>query len=201
MNLDNTCNIESFFRDAAVKRPRDLEADGLNRVRLATAVREGNVERLGRGLYRLSESPVTENHSFVLAAKRVPRGVICLLSALRFHNLTTQNPHEVWMALPQHSWRPTEDGQPLRLIWLSPQSFKAGVETHKIEGLSVNVYSVAKTVADCFKYRNKIGVDVAMEALRDAWRGKRCTIDELMKAARLCRVANVMRPYLESLTQ
>ena len=201
MNPGNKFNLQQFFGDATVKRSRDLEAAGLNRVRLAAAVREGQVERLGRGLYRLAEGPVTENHSLVLAAKRVPRGVICLLSALRFHNLTTQSPHEVWMALPLHSWHPTGNGQPLRLIWLSPQCFEADVETHEIEGMSVQVYSAAKTVADCFKYRNKIGVDVALEALHDAWRAKRCSIDELMKAAQHCRVANVMRPYLESLTQ
>ena len=199
MDTKNELNLRELFRDATVKRPRDLQAGGLNRVRLAAALRAGAVERLGRGLYRLQDSPVSEKHSLVLATKRVPRGVICLLSALRFHELTTQNPHEVWMALPQHSWRPTEDSQPLRLIWLSPKSFSTGVETHVIEGLSVPVYSVAKTVADSFKYRNKIGLEVALEALREAWSKKRCTMDELMAAARLCRVANVMRPYLESL--
>lgn len=196
-----TCafSLNGLFRDATVMRTRDLEAGGLNRVHLAAALRAGELERVGRGLYRLPESAVGENHSLVLAAKRVPRGIVCLLSALRLHELTTQSPHEVWLALPRHSWRPTKDGQPLRLIWLSAKSFAAGVETHEIEGLPVKVYSVAKTVADCFKYRHKIGMDVALEALREARREKRCTMDELMGAARVCRVSRVMQPYLESL--
>jgi predicted transcriptional regulator of viral defense system len=199
MKADFSSSLNSLFRDATVKRTRDLQASGMSRVHLAAALRAGEVERVGRGLYRLPESPVGEKHSLVLAAKRVPRGVVCLLSALRFHELTTQNPHEVWLALPRHSWRPAEDGQPLRLVWLSAMSFASGVETHEIEGLPVKVYSVAKTVADCFKYRHKIGMDVALEALREARREKRCTMDELMSAARVCRVAKVMHPYLESL--
>ncbi len=202
MNVDTVSALRTVFRDATVKRSRDLEAAGISRVTLAGALRVGEVERIGRGLYRLPESPVGEKHSLVMAAKRVPRGVVCLLSALRFHDLTTQNPHEVWLALPRHGWRPAQakDAQSLRLVWLSPAAFAFGVETHDVEGVTLKVYSAAKTVADCFKYRNKIGLDVALEALREAWLAKRCTTDELMQAARVCRVAHVMRPYLESLT-
>jgi predicted transcriptional regulator of viral defense system len=142
---------------------------------------------------------VTENHSLAEACKRVPRGRVCLLSALQFHHFTTQNPHEVWLALDRKARRPAEGGVRLKVVRFSGQALTAGVETHTIENVSVPVYVPAKTVADSFKYRNKIGLDVALEALREAWRKRRVTMDELWRYARICRVANVMRPYLESL--
>lgn len=122
-----------------------------------------------------------------------------MLSALRFHNLTTQSPFEVWMAVDRKARRPRSDSPPLRIVRFSGEALKVGVEEHRIEGVTVSVYCPAKTVADCFKYRNKIGLDVALESLRDCWRERRCTMSDLWCYAKICRVANVMRPYLESL--
>ena len=147
----------------------------------------------------LADAELTENHSVAAACKRVPRGVVCLLSALRFHDLTTQLPFEVWMAVHPKARRPKLDHPPLRIVRFSGKSLSEGVEEHLVEGVSVRVYALAKTVADCFKYRNKIGLEVALEALREFWRDKRGTMDELWRYAEICRVTNVIRPYLESL--
>jgi predicted transcriptional regulator of viral defense system len=125
--------------------------------------------------------------------------VVCLLTALRFHGLTTQSPHEVWLAIPPRAWAPKVESPKVRLVRFSGPALKEMVEVHRIEGVTVRVYTAAKTVADCFKYRNKVGADVALEALRDSWRSNRATMDELWAAARVCRMTNVMRPYLESL--
>ena len=157
------------------------------------------VERVGRGLYTLPGAVLTERHSLAEACRRVPGGVVCLLSALRFHDLTTQNPAEVWMAIGQKAWRPRAANLALRLVYLSGAAFRDGVETHDVGGVTVRVFSAAKTVADCFKFRNKVGLDVALEALRDCWIKRRATLDELWHYAKICRVANVMRPYLESI--
>jgi predicted transcriptional regulator of viral defense system len=132
--------------------------------------------------------------------KRLPKGVVCLLSALRFHNLTTQAPFEIWMAIDRKARLPKVEGVPLRLVRFSGEALTEGVEHHMIEGVEVRVYSPAKTIVDCFKYRNKIGLDVALEALRECRRERRCTMDDLWRFARICRVANVMRPYMEALS-
>jgi predicted transcriptional regulator of viral defense system len=132
-------------------------------------------------------------------ARRVPKGVVCLLSALRFHGLTTQAPFEVWLAIENKAIAPKLDYPSLRIVRFSGAALTEGVEEHVVDGVMVRVTGVAKTVADCFKYRNKIGLDVALEALREAWRGKRMTSDDLWRYAKVCRVANVMRPYLDSL--
>jgi len=129
----------------------------------------------------------------------MPSGIICLLSALRFHGLTTQSPYEIWMAIGHKARSPKKPGIPIRITRYSGKSLTSGVEQHKIEGVSIRVYNPAKTVADCFKFRNKIGLDVALEALRDCYRSRKCTMDELWKYAKICRVANIMKPYLESL--
>jgi predicted transcriptional regulator of viral defense system len=155
--------------------------------------------QVGRGLYELAEKELTEHHSLAIACKRVPKGIICLLSALRFHDLTTQAPFEIWMAIDRLTRKPKEQHLPLRIFRFSGLALEAGVEDHKIEGIKVRVYNPAKTVADCFKYRNKIGLDVAMEALREGWRERRFTMDELWRYGKICRVANVMLPYLEAL--
>lgn len=179
-------------------RPRDVEALGIARVFLTRLERRGLLERRARGVYVLADAPVSEHHSLALAAKLVPRGVICLLSALRFHGLTTQDPHEVWMAIDVKARKPSVEFPVLRIVRFSGRSLAEGIETHLIEAVPVQVYSPAKTVADCFKYRNKIGMDVAIEALRDALRKRKATIDEIHRFAKVCRVANVVRPYLES---
>jgi predicted transcriptional regulator of viral defense system len=134
----------------------------------------------------------------VTAATRIPHGVVCLLSALRFHDLTTQNPSEVWLAIDRKARAPVQHELPLRIVRFSGRARIEGIEKHRIDGVPVRVYSPAKTVADCFKYRRKIGTDVAMEALRDCWRSGRCTMDDLWRYASVCRVTNVMRPYLEA---
>jgi predicted transcriptional regulator of viral defense system len=190
----------ALTEQAGFVRPKDLEARKIPRIYLQRLVARGELVKHGRGLYGLPDAKVTEHHSFAQACKRVPHGVVCLLSALRYHGLTTQTPHEVWMALDRTAWSPQVEGPKLRVVRFSGMAMTAGIEKTPIEGVSVRVYGVAKTVADCFKYRNKIGIDVAVEALRDAWRQKRCTMDALWRYAKICRVGNVMRPYLEMLT-
>jgi predicted transcriptional regulator of viral defense system len=143
---------------------------------------------------------VTEHHTLVEACKRVPAGVICLASALRFHDLTTQNPWDVWLMIESGSRPPRVDHPPLRVFRASGMSFHMGIEEHTIEAVPVRVYNLAKTVADCFKYRNRVGLDVAIEALRECLRSRRCARDEIHRYARICRVENVMRPYMEALT-
>ncbi len=180
--------------------PRELSAAGIHRQVLTRLVGEGRIERVARGLYRLAEQPITENHGLAIAAAAVPHGVVCLLSALQYHGIGTHLPSEVWMALDRRAWRPTVAYPPLRIVRYTGEALTQGVESHTIEGRAVKVYNVAKTLADCFKYRNKIGLDVALEALREAWRGKRFTMDELDRYAAICRVQRVMQPYLVALT-
>jgi predicted transcriptional regulator of viral defense system len=179
--------------------PRELAEAGIHRQVLTRLVGEGRIERIARGVYRLAEQPVTENHGLAIAAAAVPHGVVCLLSALQYHGLGTQLPSEVWIALDRTAWRPKLNYPPLRIVRFTGAALTEGVESHVIEGRPVQVYGVAKTIADCFKYRNKIGLDVALEALRDAWRGKRFTMSTLDHYAAICRVQRVMRPYLEAL--
>ncbi len=180
-------------------RPCDLVLLGIPRVSLTRAVRRGQLERVGRGLYGLPGRQVSVHGSLAEVARRVPKGVVCLLSALRFHGLATQAPFEVWLAIENKSIAPKLDYPPLRIVRFSGAALTEGVEERDVDGVTVRVTGVAKTVADCFKYRNKIGLDVALEALREAWREKRMTSDDLWRYAKICRVANVMRPYLDSL--
>lgn len=189
----------NLTRSQGLIRPCDLIPMGISRVSLTRAVRHGQLERVGRGLYGLPDRKVSAHGSLAEVARRVPRGVVCLLSALRFHGLTTQAPFEVWLAIENKSLAPKLDYPPLRIVRFSGIALTEGVEEHVVDGVTVRVTSVAKTVADCFKYRNKIGLDVAMEALREAWHEKRMTSDDIWHYAKVCRVANVMRPYLESL--
>jgi predicted transcriptional regulator of viral defense system len=179
-------------------RPRDVEARGIARESLLRLYRRGLLVRPARGVYALAESPVTEHHSLAVAAKLVPRSVVCLLSALRFHGLTTQDPHEVWIAIDFKAHKPSLASPALRVVRFSGRALVEGVEAHEIEGVRVQVYGAAKTVGDCFKYRHKIGIDVAIEALRDVLRSRKATVDEIHRFAKVCRVANVMQPYLES---
>jgi len=180
-------------------RPRDLEPLGIPRVFLTRAVRRGQLERIGRGLYGLPSRPISAHGVLAEVAHRVPKGVVCLLSALRFHDLTTQAPYEVWLAIENKAVTPRLDYPPLRIVRFSGAALTAGIEEHIVDGITVRITSVAKTVADCFKYRNKIGLDVALEALYEAWREKRMSSDDLWRYAKICRVANVIRPYLDSL--
>ena len=157
------------------------------------------LERPGRGLYRLANANQSRHAQLAEVAKRVPRSVVCLLSALDFHGLTTQLPHELWIAIPKTARTPRIEYPPLRILRYGEAAYHFGIELHVLDGVEVKVYSAAKTVADCFKFRNQVGLAVALEALRDCRRKKKATGDELWKAAKVCRMANVMRPYLESL--
>lgn len=162
-------------------------------------LRKGLLARVGRGLYTLPDRQVSEHSSLAEVASQYPEGIVCLLSALRVHGFTTQSPFEVWLGIPHKGRAPKIDYPPLRIVRVSGKALTEGVEVLSIDGVNVRVSSVARTVADCFKFRNKIGLDVALEALREAWGSKRVTMDELWRYATLFRVANVMRPYLESL--
>lgn len=153
---------------------------------------------MGRGLYTAPEVEASGHRSLAEVAKIVPSGIVCLLSALRYHGLTTQAPSEVWLAIDVHGWKPRNTPFPVRIVYSSGPALTEGVETHKVDGVPVRIYSAAKTVADCFKYRSKIGSEVAVEALKDYLQRYRRGADELWRFAKICRVSNVMRPYLES---
>jgi len=196
----NDSQALAIIKGLGVARPVDLERRGILRARVYELVRAGLVERQGRGVYVAKGHRYTANHALAQVAKRVPGGVVCLLSALRFHGLTTQQPADVWLALPEKARRPRLDYPRLRVARFSGAALSEGVETHRIEGVNVRVYSAAKTVADCFKYRNKIGIDVAVEALKDFARTRRGGANDLARAARACRVSRVMQPYLDAIT-
>ena len=189
-----------LLREQGALRPRDLARQGIPADYLDRLYRLGRVDRVARGLYAWPDAEVSEHHGLAEVARLVPRGVVCLLSALRFHGLTTQSPREVWLTLPSKAWAPKTEYPRLRIIRAMGPALTAMVEEHRVEGIAVKIYSPAKTVADCFKHRSKVGLDVALEALRDTFRGRKATMDELWAAARVCRMENVMRPYLESLT-
>lgn len=180
-------------------RPRDLSQRGLPSIALTRLVRQGLLTRVGRGLYACPDRKVSEHGTLAEVASKHPQAIVCLLSALRVHDLTTQSPFEVWLAIPNKARAPKMDYPPVRIMRFSGSLLSDGVEEHQIDGVTVRVTNVARTVADCFKFRNKIGLDVAMEALQEAWLAKRLSMDELWRYATLCRVANVMRPYMESL--
>lgn len=196
---DQANKVIELVREAGVLRPRDLDPLGIPRTYLSRLHKAGRLERIGRGLYVLPSADATEHRTLAEAAKRVPNGVISLLSALRFHELTTQAPFEVWIAIGEKAWGPRVEYPRLRVVRFSKAALREGVDVHKLEGVPVRVFNPAKTVADCFKYRNKIGLDVALEALRECWRERRCKMDDLWHYANVCRVRNVMRPYLEAL--
>jgi predicted transcriptional regulator of viral defense system len=186
-------------RRGGVLSTREVAGDGMHTQLLTRMVRDGTIERISRGYYRLIGAPVTEHHTLAVVAKAAPHGVICLLSALSFHNIGTQLPSVVWVALDRRIRPPDLTYPPLRVVRFGGGALTEGVETHEIEGQAVQVYCVAKTVADCFKYRNKVGIDVALEALREGWRERRFRMDDIDRFARICRVQRVMRPYLEAL--
>ena len=188
-----------YVRRKGIVRPRDLEALGIPREYLLRLYRQGKLSRTGRGIYSLPDAAFTERHSYAEVAKRVPEAVLCLLSALAFHELTTQSPAAVWIALGKGARKPAILSPSLRVVRLTEPSLSEGVEKHTVEGVSVRVYSAAKTVADCFKFRNKIGLDIAIEGLKDCLRQKKATINDIHRYAKICRVSNVIRPYMEAL--
>lgn len=195
----NYQQILSLASAQGLIRPRDLAALGLPRVALTRLVLQGLLTRVGRGLYARPDRAVSEHGTLAEVARKHPQALVCLLSALRVHDLTTQSPFEVWLAIPNKARAPKLAYPPLRIMRFSGAALTDGIEDHQVDGVTVRVTNVARTVADCFKFRNKIGLDVAMEALQEAWRAQRVSMDELWRYAKLCRVANVMRPYMESL--
>lgn len=191
--------LSRLSRQQPSLRASDLQKHGIPRTYLPIAIRRGLIRQVSRGVYMSASAAVTASNSLFIACERVPSGVVCLTSALQFHELTTQLPREVWMAIPTGAWKPTLSDPPACFVRMSKPTHAYGVHATTVDGYPVRVYSPAKTVADCFKFRNKIGTDVALEALRDCWRQRRATMDDLWAAATVCRVANVMRPYMESL--
>ena len=191
--------ILHVLRRLGIVRAGELKAHGIPRGQIYRLVQNGLVVREARGIYVASKHPITAEHTLAQVAKRVPGGVFCLLTALRFHELTTQAPAEVWIALAEKARKPKLDYPRLRVARFSGRALSEGIEKHRLEGVEVRVYSAAKTVADCFKYRNKIGIDVAVEALRDFSRRHRGGATELARYARVCRVTRVMQSYLDAI--
>lgn len=199
MSETKTEQVLELVRKAGVLRPRDLKAYGLSPEYLRRLEQRGLILRSSRGLYIPADTMFTEHHSLAEACKRVPHGVICLLSALEFHRLTTEWPDEVWMAIEARARLPRLEYPPLRIVRFSGAAYSYGIEEHLIEGVRVPVYSPAKTVADCFKYRNKIGLGVALEALKGARLLPGVSLDDIYRAAKVCRVDRVMQPYLDGM--
>ncbi len=191
--------VLDLTRRRGLLRASDLAEIDVPRVVLTRLTRAGELERVGRGLYRVPGKQGSEHETLAAVSARVPKAVFCLLTALQFHELTTQLPREVWIAMPHGSHLPRIDYPPLKMVQSTEPAYRAGVETVVRDGVSLRVYSVAKTVADCFKHRHKIGLDVALEALRDALARRKASVDAIWRYAKVCRVANVMRPYLESI--
>ncbi|MFW6192113.1 MAG: type IV toxin-antitoxin system AbiEi family antitoxin domain-containing protein [Gemmatimonadota bacterium] len=196
-----TQQVKEFVKERGMVRRRDVENEGLP-TRLLYRLRDrGELIQLAPGLFAHPDSEITEKHTYAEAAKRVPRGVVCLTSALAFHDIGVQLPRRVWMALNREEGRarPRVKAVPVEFVWFSGDAFEEGQETHRVQRVSVRVYNPAKTVADLFKFRNKVGVDIAIEALQEGWRDRLFTMDELDHYADICRVSDVIRPYLQSL--
>lgn len=191
--------ILEMVRAAGILRPRDIEAHGISGDYLNRLHARGELDRPSRGIYVLPNSKPSEFRTIAEACKRVPHGVICLLTALRYHDLTTQSPFEVWMAIDDKARLPKVEYPPLRIARFSGPALSYGIQEIRLDKVPVRIYSPAKAVADCFKFRNKVGLDVALEALRDCRQKRKATMDELWEAAKVCRMTNVMRPYMEAL--
>ncbi|GHT96631.1 transcriptional regulator [Betaproteobacteria bacterium] len=193
----HTQRVLNLASQKGLLRASDLDAIEAPRIVLTRMTAAGLLDRVGRGLYRQPNYPVTEHESLAAIAAKVPQAVFCLLTALQFHELTTQLPRQVWIAMPRGSHVPRIDYPPIKMVQMTGDVYTAGIEEHLRDGMKLWIYSAAKTVVDCFKHRNKIGLDVALEALKDVRAKRKATADELWRYAKICRVANVMRPYLE----
>ncbi len=197
--MTKTEQLLTLIQHAGIVRAKEFTDRGFPSVYFQRLCRQGSLERISRGVYRLSHAELTLSHSLAIAAKRVPNSVVCLLSALAYHELTTSVPPHVWLAIAQKARRPTLSDLPVQFVYWTKPFMETGCDEYPIEGVTVRMTNPARTVADCFKYRHKIGLDVALEALRQALRSGGCTIDDLWRYAALCRVQTVMRPYLEAL--
>jgi len=191
--------VLELAKKAGVLRPRDLQAHGIARTHLQRLLAKGKLRKIGRGLYVLAEHEPTLHSSLAAIARHSESAVVCLLSALRVHELTTQAPFEVWIAIPTGHRQPKIEGVPLRVVRMATAPHTAGVEQHNIEGVTVPVFDIEKTVTDCFRFRNRIGLDVALEAMRDYLRRPGRSVDRLLHYARINRVTTTIRPYLEAM--
>jgi predicted transcriptional regulator of viral defense system len=200
MNTDHSERILTLAHANGLLRTRDVDHAGVPRAILAGLAQDGRLVKISRGLYCLPDRTGSEHDTVAEVAARSKIGVLCLVSALRFHELTTQQSSEIWLAIPHKAHAPRFDYPPLRIVRMSGDALTQGIDEVDVAGTTVRVFCIAKTVADCFKFRNKIGIDVALEALREAWQERRVNMDDLWRYAEVCRVANVMRPYIESVT-
>lgn len=198
--MNNSKEFLDFINQQDVIKSSDAAKKGFHRQYIKRFYEKGLLLKLSRGVYIPANKPITENISFAEVAKNSPNSVICLLSALRFHNLTTQSPHQVWIAINHKSHPPKIDGLSLHVNYFSDKSLSLGVQEHIIAGVNVKIFSPAKTVVDCFKFRNKIGLDVAIEALKDSWHQRKVTLAQLWHFAKSSRMQNVIRPYLEAIS-
>ncbi len=180
-----------------VLRPKDVEKYNIPRQYIYRLYKKGKLEKIGRGLYKIPDKELSEDIMLIETAKKVPNAVICLLSALRFHEMTSQNPFQIWIAIHHKDWTPAIN-IPLKIIRMTGDSLKEGCEEHLIDNIKINIYSPAKTVADCFKFRNKIGLDVAIEALKEYKKQNKGTVDKLWEYSKINKVQNVIRPYIEA---
>jgi predicted transcriptional regulator of viral defense system len=192
--------LAAFLGARGMARLAEIRRAGITAATVSRLEREGVVTRLGRGLYQLAAASPEANHSLAEAAKRVPKGVICLVSALAFHGITDQMPRRIWIAIGPKDWKPNVDHPPLRIVRFADNFLRNGVETHEIEGVCVPIFSVAKTIADIFRHRRSVGVDVAVQALKEALRQRKATPSEISAAALRRGVWKTLRPYLEALT-
>jgi len=199
MTKDLHSKLLSLIKRTGILRAKDLAAHKIPREYLSRAIKSGEIVKLGRGIYTATEESLSTSFTLAQVTKVVPHAVIVLLSALRFHEIGTQNPHEVWIAVKRHGYKPKMEYPPLRVFHYSKESLKSGIEYHSIEGVKVAITSIEKTIADCFKFRNKIGIDVCIEALQEAWRSNRLDMNKLSHEAKICRIYNVLRPYAEAI--
>lgn len=189
----------ALVKTKGIVRARDLGEEGIARQYLSIACEQGLLEKIGRGLYCLPNTILNEHRSLIEVCKRAPSGVVCLLSALQYHGLTTQVPYAVWFAISPQMRVPRIDTVQVRIARFSGKAFSEGIQVETIEGVECRVFNPAKTIADCFKYRNKVGLDIAIEALRDGLQQKKATVDELVYYGGCCRVERIMTPYLEAM--
>mgnify|MGYP005857931533 CR=1 FL=1 len=189
----------NLVKEKGIVRSSEFVEEGIPRITISRLVAGHELQQIERGLYCLPKKEFSEKESLIVVASRVPQAIFCLLTALQVHELTTQLPRKVWIAMPIDSHLPKIDYPPIKMVKYTGKAYSEGVEIQQSDGIDYRVYNVAKTIADCFKHRNKIGIDIAIEALKDAYGKNKVTTDELWHYAKICRVANVMRPYLEAI--
>lgn len=197
--MNQSDHILDLARHQRVLRAADVLAHGWSPQLLLSLHQAGKLQRVTRGLYSLPDAEITEYQTLIEVCQRVPKAVLCLLTALQYHGIGTQMPHEVWVALPEGTQTPALDYPTLRIARLRGDAYSEGIQTVTEHGVPIRVYGVAKTVTDCFKFRNKIGLDVALEALKESWRSRKVTMAELNRFAKINRVERVMQPYLEAM--